>query len=109
MFNRDDYDKCDDDISFEDLIKKYDMSPLVHISVDEEGVLVSEKWSSDENLFITSERYYYFDISLGIYYMEYLPYNVKMKALREILEIYVEMELFEFAVVVRDELNYNCK
>ncbi len=108
MFDSDDFGEYDDEnIPFEDLVKKYDMSPLVYVTFDEEGILVSEKWASNDHLHITADRYYYFDVVLGIYYMEYLPYHIKMKALRDILDVYVEMELFEFAAVIRDELKYN--
>jgi hypothetical protein len=95
-----DSDEFDEDLPFEDLIEKYDMFPEVSISVDEEGILVSEKWESNIHEHITAERFYYFDI----YFMDYLPDNVKIKALGEILRVYVESELFEEAAFIRDEI-----
>jgi hypothetical protein len=99
MFDSDDFNE-DESIPFEDLIKKYDMIPLVNITIDDDGILVSEKWHSEDYEHITAERFYYFDI----FFMEYLPNNVKVKALNEILNIYVDMEMFEEAIIVRDEI-----
>jgi len=96
MFDSDDFD----DIPFEELVKKYNMVPVVSIELDDYDILVYEKWMSNGYYDVVADRYYYFDI----YFMELLPVDIRIKTLNDILNVYVENEMYEEAAIVRDEI-----
>jgi len=94
-YNPDDYPSGD----FKSLVDEHNLLPEFEVSEDSEGFLVTETWSSfDDN--IVANRYYYFDV----FYVDLIDERIRTNILEYVLNIHLEREEYEDAVILRDLL-----
>lgn len=94
-YDPDDYPQGD----FKSMIDKHNLTPEFEILEDEDGLLVTETWSSKDETFVAN-RYYYFDANC----VDIIDDRIKTQILEHVLEIYVDAENYESAAIIRDIL-----
>lgn len=86
-------------MSFSEIVYEYDLKPDYFISKEDQKIIINEIWTND-NSQISANRIYEFDSFIT----ELIPEKIKLNILNDVLEIYVEIENYEEAAIIRDQI-----
>lgn len=85
--------------TFDEIISKLKLKPLYQIFLDKDNdVIINEEWSSPVSENIKANRIYKFDPD----FLDFIQPEDRLGVLKDVLEIYVQNEYYERAVVIRD-------
>ena len=85
--------------NFTNIIYEHNLKPDYFISREDEKIIINEIWSDDSSDIIAN-RIYEFDS----FFTDLIPEEIKLDILNDVLEIYVEVENYEEAAIIRDQI-----
>lgn len=94
-----DDDESFSEMEFNKIVKEFNLIPDFILSRDDDKIIINEIWSSPKNT-VSVDRIYEFDT----FFIDMVPDVIKKRVLEEVLQIYVNDENYEEAVIVRDML-----
>lgn len=94
-----DDDESFSEMEFNKIVKEFNLIPDFILSRDDDKIIINEIWSSPKNT-VSVDRIYEFDT----FFIDMVPEVIKKRVLEEVLQIYVNDENYEEAVIVRDML-----
>ncbi len=91
-------EKVSSDI-FEDMIVFMGLTPKYNVILEGQDIIINEEWFSNES--IKANRIYMFDVN----FIDIIKEDHKNSVLKEILDIYVKLEDYTNASIIRDLIN----
>lgn len=103
---KNDFDDILDDYNaydyFEYIIKKFDLQPFYNVYQNEQDeVIIDEQWKSKNEDSVKANRIFKFDIL----FLDLIKEDSRLSVLKKVLDLYLQVEDYENAVVVRDMMN----
>ncbi len=84
---------------FNEIVSKFNLKPKFSLTKDDDIIIVNEIWSNKESQ-VSANRVYDFDVQ----FIDIIPKEIKKSLLESVLNIYVEEENYEEAILIRDIL-----
>lgn len=95
----DDYNAYD---YFEYIIKKFDLRPFYNVYQNEQDeIIIDEQWKSKDSEFVKANRIFKFDIL----FLDFIQEDLRSSVLQDVLNLYIQVEDYENAALVRDIIN----
>lgn len=84
---------------FDKVIKRYGLKPSYKIYQNEKDeVIINEEWMSEDSETVKANRIFKFDP----FFLELIKEESKLEVLNKVLDLYISVEDYENAAVVRD-------
>lgn len=89
---------------FDKVIKRYGLKPSYKIYQNEDDeVIVNEEWIAPESESVKANRIFKFDP----FFLDLIKEESRVEVLSKVLELYITIEDYENAAVVRDIINFS--